>query len=870
MDRRNGASSPNESHGPARSSLRGWFYAIGFVGLAIALASIADMFSTRPYDGIVPMPYSRKGIDVRATTPGGPAAQAGIPAGDCVLGIGRHLVNSISDASTELRKHRVGETIPYLVRKGPCPSPGVADSGGEVRTVPVRLSAERLGGTTYLYAAILGFLFFLIGLFVFRKRPDDQPARIFFLLCVLFMLFFVCRLRPASYWWIDIFVQNTGTVSLFLLPAVFLHFFLIFPRPKRLHFAERDEWSGEEPPRWKTWLQDFLSASPTLLYILYAIPPTVFLYDVFRQLRGDRVSILSGAPLSSWILLGDYLILGLASLAHSAFTLPDSRERRQAFHVFVGTIVGTLPYLLLGIVLPSAFKNDEYVFYGIVPMILIPLTFAYAIVRFQMMNIRFVVRRTFLYAVTTAILFGFYAVAIAGTNALFTRSKPGSSPLFSFAFFLVILPLAEFLRRKLQTPLDKLFFRDKFDYQAALLEMSEAITGELDLGRIADYLTASVTGTMRLEKASVWLRERDGWLERRGRRDDRVSPTAVVRRILRQEGKPLSVEDLSVHFADPESEEFREHLVSEGFKMVVPLAYRDRLMGILALKEKLSGERFDREDEALLSTLANQAALAIETALLHDEMTRQAELRRDIEIARDIQTSLLPRTLPSVPGFSFFGGSIPARVVGGDFYDFISFDDEKLGIVIGDVSGKSVPASLLMVASKEIVYSRALTTRDPGTLFQESNRRIYSIKRRMFVSLGYFLLDPGAMSLRYSIGGQPLPILVRSGDGGPQFLEAPEHRLPLGAFREVPYDTKEVFLRRGDLVFFYTDGLSEAMDPEMIPYGEEQLMSSLVAHAAREGSLDDVAQGILADIRGHVSGAEQYDDMTFLLLKVEE
>jgi serine phosphatase RsbU (regulator of sigma subunit) len=851
--------------------LRGWFYAIGFLGLAIALASIADMFSTRPYDGIVPMPYSRKGIDVRAATPGGPAARAGIPAGDCVLGIGRHLVNSISDASSELRKHRVGESVPYLVRRGPCPSgTSISEGSGEVRTVLVRLSAERLGGKTYLYAAILGFLFFFIGLFVFRKQPENRAARIFFLLCVLFMLFFVCRLRPASYWWIDIFVQNTGTVSLFLLPAVFLHFFLIFPRPKRLHFAERDEWSGEEPARWKASLQNFLSASPALLYLLYAIPPTVFLYDVFRQLRGERVSVLSGAPLSSWILLGDYLILGLVSLAHSAFTLPDARERRQAFHVFVGTIVGTLPYLLLGIVLPSAFRNDEYVFYGIVPMILIPLTFAYAIVRFQMLNIRFVVRRTFMYAVTTAILFGFYAIAIAGTNAIFTRSQPGSSDTFRFGFFLVVLPLFEYLRRKLQTPLDKLFFRDKFDYQAALLEMSEAITGELDLGRIADYLTASVSATMRLEKASIWLREKDGWLERRGRREDRVSPSAVVRRILRQEGKPVRVEDLSVHFADPESEEFRERLLKEGYRIVVPLAYRDRLMGILALKEKLSGERFDRDDESLLSTLANQAALAIETALLHDEMTRQAELRRDIEIARDIQTSLLPRSLPIVPGFSFLGGSIPAKVVGGDFYDFIAFDDQRLGIVIGDVSGKSVPASLLMVASKEIVYSRALTTRDPGTLFQESNRRIYSIKRRMFVSLGYFLLDPEAMSLRYSIGGQPLPILLRSGDGGPQFLEAPEYRLPLGAFREVPYDTREIFLRRGDLIFFYTDGFSEAMDPEMNPFGEDRLMESLAAHSdGGNRALDDIAQGILGDIRGHVSGAEQYDDMTFLLLRVE-
>src|SRR5450432_2806154 len=406
MEAGNGASGPNESQGSGGTPLRGWFYAIGFLGLAIALASIADMFSTRPYDGIVPMPYSRKGIDIRATTPGGPAARAGIPPGDCVLGIGRRLVNSISDASAELRKHAVGETVSYLVRKGPCPVTVLGDAGGDVRKIPVRLSAERLGGKTYLYAAVLGFLFFFIGLFVFRKRPEDRSARIFFLLCVLFMLFFVCRLRPASYWWIDVFVQNTGTVSLFLLPAVFLHFFLVFPRAKRFHFAKPDEWTGDPPPGWKVSLQEFLSTSPGLLYLLYAIPPFVFLYDVFRQVQGEKVTVLSGAPLSSWILLGDYLMLGLVALAHSAFTLEESRERRQAFHVFVGTIFGTIPFVLFFIVLPSAFGIDEYAFYGIIPMILIPLTFAYAIVRFQMLNVRVIVRRTFLYAATTAVLLG--------------------------------------------------------------------------------------------------------------------------------------------------------------------------------------------------------------------------------------------------------------------------------------------------------------------------------------------------------------------------------------------------------------------------------------------------------------------------------
>jgi serine phosphatase RsbU (regulator of sigma subunit) len=858
-----------EDRGPQTAPRPGWLLAVGFVGLAIALASIADMFSARPYDGIVPVPYGRQGIEVRGTVPGSPAEKAGIKPGECVQGIGKRMVNTISDASAELRRHKIGEVVGYLVLKGACPAqPASVDvPRPELRNVRVQLSSERLGGKTYLYAVVVGFLFFLIGLFVLIRVPQERSAQIFFLLCNLFLIFFVCRLRPASYWWIDNLVQNTGTVSLFLLPAVFLHFFLVFPSPKRFHFAKPDEWTGDPPPQWKRRLQEFLSTSPALLYLLYAIPPFVFLYDVFRQVQGEKVTVLSGAPLSSWILLGDYLVLGLAALAHSAFTLEDPRERRQAFHVFVGTILGTVPFVLFFIVLPSAFGIDEYAFYGIIPMILIPLTFAYAIVRFQMLNVRVIVRRTFLYAATTAVLLGLYALVVALANLVFASSRLSASPLFNFGFFLVGISLFEVMRRRLQAPLDKLFFREKFDYQAALLEMSEAITGELDLGRIADYLTSSVAATMRLDKASIWLRDRDGWLERRGRREERLSPTAAIRRVLRQEGKPSDLREMSLHFADDESEAFRERLLEDGFQLLVPLVYRERLMGILALREKLSGERFDRDDQSLLSTLANQSALAIETALLHDEMTRQAELKRDLEIARDIQTSLLPRNVPEIPGFSFFGGSIPARVVGGDFYDFIPFEDDRVGVVIGDVSGKSVPASLLMVASKEIVYSRALTTSDPGQLFQESNRRIYSIKRRMFVSLGFFLLDGRSMSLRYAIGGQPLPILIRSGDGGPRLIEAPEHRLPLGAFREVAYDTVELFLKKGDLLFFYTDGLTEAMDGSMVPYGEERLMASM---EARKGDgLEALAQGVLSDIRDHVAGAEQYDDMTFLFLRVD-
>ena len=138
--------------------------------------------------------------------------------------------------------------------------------------------------------------------------------------------------------------------------------------------------------------------------------------------------------------------------------------------------------------------------------------------------------------------------------------------------------------------------------------------------------------------------------------------------------------------------EFKTRRCARRTASVRPRAFkredsRIALVSVSTTQGRRARERFDREDEALLTTLANQAALAIETALLHDEMTRQAEFKRDLDIARDIQASLLPRSVPLVPGFSLLGGSLPAKVVGGDFYDFIPFEDHRLGIVIGDVSG---------------------------------------------------------------------------------------------------------------------------------------------------------------------------------------
>ena len=346
---------------------------------------------------------------------------------------------------------------------------------------------------------------------------------------------------------------------------------------------------------------------------------------------------------------------------------------------------------------------------------------------------------------------------------------------------------------------------------------------------------------------------------------------AVLPRLVLERGSPVRLAELDGWMLDADSRAFVAAAKRRPVTVVLPLATHGKLLGLLAVGRKRSEEELSREDLDHLLTIANQGALGLEAAGLHEELTRRAEMERDLDIAREIQTSLFPRELPRVPGVSFFGVSRPARVVGGDFYDFLEVDGDvrtggSLGLVVGDVSGKSIPASLLMVAAKEIVYARAMADPDPGVVFRESNRRLYDIKRRMFVSLAYFLLDPKALSLTYAFGGQPTPLLCARARA-PRWrfrhlriacLSAPSATFPTTRSRH--------YLSPGDLLLFYTDGLNEAMSAEMAPYGDERLKASFVRHAKRP--LPQLADELLEDIRQFTQDAEQYDDQTFVLMRI--
>ncbi len=804
--------------------------AVGLMGALLAALSVVDMFLPKAYDGVVPDPYSVGGIFVRDLVPGGAAERAGLKAGDVILGIGHQMLNKAADAPPELLRHRVGESVDYLVRRG-----------GDVFEKKVSLTPYRLGSPTYYYFVFLGLLFFVLGVFVVSRRPDDSAVQVFYVLCVLFMEFFVCRLRPSSYYWIDYVVQIAGTLALFLLPAVFLHFFLLFPEKKTFRFAERRPGDPPAPP-FLAALQRFLNGSPLLLALLYSLPPVLYVLQMAGYQHGGPRRLIYGAPTLNWILLADYLILGLLALAHTWWTSADRAARRPILVLLLGTVGGIVPFVVFAVFFPSLFREDRYLLWGVVPMALIPLTFAYAIVRFRLFDVQVIVRKSLVYAVLTAVVTGMYALAVVAGNALVSTVSSTtvfSSPAFAFGFGLVVVllfdplapPHAEGRRpRVLPRPGG----------------LPDGAPRDEPLGRLAARAPEAPGAphgahggppAARAPRAPPAAGRRrgvhgagGGGGGRSGAPDGRRPPAAARRAAARRCASRRRTTAASTSRPGASWRPQR----ARGIGVILPLATHGKLLGLLAVGRKRSEEDLSREDLDHLLTIANQGALGLEAAGLHEELTRRAEVERDLDIARDIQTSLFPRELPRVPGVEFFGVSRPARVVGGDFYDFLDVDsraDGRLALVLGDVSGKSIPASLLMVAAKEIVNARAMADPDPSAVFQASNRRLYEIKRRMFVSLSYFLLDPKALAMTYAFAGQPTPLLVRPGHAVASEIPSPASRLPLGAFRDTLYDAASLYLSRGDLLLFYTDGLNEAMSAEMTPYGDERLKASLVRHA---------------------------------------
>jgi len=323
---------------------------------------------------------------------------------------------------------------------------------------------------------------------------------------------------------------------------------------------------------------------------------------------------------------------------------------------------------------------------------------------------------------------------------------------------------------------------------------------------------------------------------------------------------PGAVELRQLELDSPALEQMR----AQGITMVVPLVTQGELIGLLNLGPRLSDQEYSPDDRRLLESLAAQVAPAVKVGQLvreqEVEVRARERLEQELEVARLIQQNFLPKQLPELPGWRVAAYYRPARTVGGDFYDFIELPGGLIGLVVGDVTDKGVPAAMVMAATRSVLRAAAQRLLEPGTVLQRINETLCSeIPPNMFVTCLYGVLDPATGLLRYANAGHNLPI-VQSG-GGVSELRATG--MPLGLMPGMSYEEKEATLAPGSSVLLYSDGLTEAHDPGREMFGTGRVRERLAAGRVA----DELISDLLAQLDRFVgSDAEQEDDITLVAL----
>jgi sigma-B regulation protein RsbU (phosphoserine phosphatase) len=332
-----------------------------------------------------------------------------------------------------------------------------------------------------------------------------------------------------------------------------------------------------------------------------------------------------------------------------------------------------------------------------------------------------------------------------------------------------------------------------------------------------------------------------------------------------QAGQPVYLNE----FSDvPELARLRDSALSTASVMVAPMLYGKQNLGLLALGNGPMGSPFTPSDFVVFKSISEQSAFALYNAIIYSEANEKKRLDHDLEIARDIQRLLLPEQAPAVTGFQIAGMNVPARQVSGDYFDYIRIDENRLGIAIADVSGKGVPASLIMAICRSVLRSQAAQDPSPSQVLRAVNRQLYpDIKEDMFISMAYLILDQQRGSLTLARAGHDAPLLYQRSSQKVTPLKPPGMVLGIdsGSVFDRLMSDFDVPLERDDCLVLYTDGVTEALDSEGLEFGMDRMIQSVRATAMQGASA--IVTRVIEDVRNFAGSQPQHDDITMIAIR---
>lgn len=567
-----------------------------------------------------------------------------------------------------------------------------------------------------------------------------------------------------------------------------------------------------------------------------------------------------------------YVVLALSYLFKGLGHVETPRLRRQVRVIITGILAAMTIYIFT-FIMPNLISLEispmTASLLTIVSLVVGAGSIAWAIVRYQFLDIRLIIRQSVVYTASSALLVGLYVLGITKLSALVASVVGEPVPLLNAAFIVAALILFQPINNQIDNIIKRVFLRDRSDYRNIINRLSSQIIHILDRRQLFALVEETLRSHLLVEGVgfSLYDDERRSYLyfSHSNGEEVRLSQTDPMLGAIGQLKTPTFYDRIQ---AWHRGSTLATMLQGGGVHLIVPLNDREHLLGFVTLTDKSSGYKFSFEDITLLSTLSNQMVVALTNVRLYRESLVKQRLEEEMNLARQIQVRLLPESPPCGKGFALIAHNQPSRTVGGDFYDFVRTNDNGgFAIIVADVSGKGMPAALLAAQLQAALRAEVSNRRRVAETISNVNNIIADLasKSHLYATMVYGQYQPDTNEFEYSNAGHNHPVLVRA-DGSHEFLEA--GGTIIGAFEGVPYDACKIKLQPSDILFFYTDGLSEALNSKDEEFGQERIVEFL--HKNRHLPPDQIKDAIIRQVHSFSGVESPEDDTTIVILKASE
>jgi serine phosphatase RsbU (regulator of sigma subunit)/HAMP domain-containing protein/preprotein translocase subunit YajC len=418
------------------------------------------------------------------------------------------------------------------------------------------------------------------------------------------------------------------------------------------------------------------------------------------------------------------------------------------------------------------------------------------------------------------------------------------------------------------------FMANELQEKEVFEKFSHELAFTIELEKISSLITERIAQALNSKQAYFFLREKEQALQfdlvvaypKNNFKKLVLPKTQQLCELAIQSRKPLTQKDFEAH---PELLSLFDKLetITEN-ALICPLISKDKVLGILILGESNQNKPYSAGEISFLNTLLARGSVAIENALLYEELTEQERLKHELGIARNVQLNLLPQKNPQISGLDIDGICIPATEVGGDYFDYFVLDNHTLGVVVADVTGKGTSAAFYMAVVKGIMLSLASIYASPGQLLKELNRRLFGIMdRKVFITMIYAIVDVRKKILKFARAGHNALIMRNSKNSKIECLTP--KGIGLGLAHDSLFDQhiseQTIHFQPGDTFLFYTDGISEAMNEGLEEFSEQRLVE--IVAQLKDGNAQQLRKRIIQAIDQFVQEAPQHDDITLVTLK---